>query len=134
MKNLALILLFVTLLFNCKEEASKNETTKTEAKTSSAKILDLECATFFKQGDYSSLCLTDSKLPEYNVRGCIFNFKTKGDKQEQSIKVQIIRKGSDMLAKMHYDLNKSNYKKGKVSDVPNLGNVAFFDVHGTDLK
>jgi hypothetical protein len=138
MKNLALALICLTFLFSCKDEASKatseSNTTKTETKKKSAKTENFECGTFFKKGDYSSLCFTDSKLPEYNGKGCVFDFVVKGDKHEQDLQIQFVDKNSTMLAEMHLNLIKSNYKKGKTTEVSNLGDDAFFDVHGTDLK
>lgn len=138
MKKLALSLIFLMSMFSCKgntaKASSQNNTTKTEVKEASAKISDFECDAFFKKGDYSSVCFTDAKLPEYNGRGCIFAFVTKGDKQEQSIKVQFDPKGSSSLAEMSLNLYKNNYKKGEVTEVANIGDAAFFDVHRTDLK
>lgn len=138
MKNLTLTLICITFLFSCKKETSqtiaKGNTTKTEIKNSSSIIEDFDCATFFKKGNYSSMCFSDTKLPKYMSRGCIFDFVTKGDKQEQSIQIQFVDKKKSSLAEMHFSLNKNNYKKGKTTDVANLGDDAFFDVHSTDLK
>ena len=138
MKNLALFVICFMILSGCKNKTTKatteSNTTKIETKKKLAKIEDFECDTFFKKGDYSSMCFTDSKLPEYIGRGCIFDFITNGNKQEQSIKVQLTSKSSAMLAEMAFNLSKSNYKKGKTTHVSNLGDDAFFDVHGTDLK
>lgn len=138
MKNLVITVVTLMLFCACKDETSKkttpNDSSETKTEKSSAKILNLECATFFKKGDYSSLCFTDSKSPEYISRGCIFDFVTKGDKQEQSIQVQFDSKGSSALAEMSFNLYKNNYKKGKVTEVGSVGDAAFFDVHGTDLK
>ncbi|XMO85106.1 hypothetical protein AAFN75_09935 [Algibacter sp. AS12] len=139
MKNLIFTLICFTLLSNCKKDTSKSTTEKngviTETnKKSYDKVIDFNCDTFFKKGDYSSLCFTDSKLPEYNSRGCIYSFVTKGDKHKQDIKIQFTNKKSAMLAEMHYNLKKNNYKKGVISDVSNLGDAAFFDVHRTELK
>ena len=94
MKKLAFAVLLVSFLFGCKDEKAKsttaNTSTKTETKKSHSASIDFECKTFFKKGDYANLCFTDIALPEHIMgSGCIFDFKTKGDKQEQSIKVQI---------------------------------------------
>ncbi len=138
MNNLTPILICLALICGCKEKVptadSNPGTTQIKTKESSGKIENFECATFFKKGDYSSLSFTDSKLPEYINRGCIFDFVTEGDKQEQSITIQIASKSSASLAEMSFNLTKTNYKKGKVKDISNLGDSAFFDVHGTDLK
>lgn len=134
MKNLILILTCFALFFSCKEETSQSKTVKTESKNSSSKIEKFDCDYFFKKGDYSSLCFTDSKLPENISRGCIFGFVLKGDKHEQSLEIQFINKNSAMLAEMHFNLDKNNYKKGKTTNISNVGDAAFFDVHGTDLK
>ena len=83
---------------------------------------------------FSSMCFTDDKLPEYIGRGCIFDFVTKGDKQEEKLLLQFTNKNSAMLAEMHLNLNKSSSKKGKTTAVSNLGDDAFFHIHGTDLK
>jgi hypothetical protein len=138
MKNLAFILICLTFLLSCKDEktnvTSESNTNKTETKKSSVKIEDFDCATFFKKGDYSSMCFTDAKLPENINRGCIFDFVTKGNKQEEKLLLQFTNKNSAMLAEMHLNLNKSSSKKGKITAVSNLGDDAFFVIHGTDLK
>lgn len=138
MNNLAITFICLTFLLACKDEKSKTRsqstTNKTEAKKSTTKIEGFDCANFFKKGDYSSMCFTDAKLPENISRGCIFDFGTKGNKQEQSIKIQFAGKGSALLAEMSFDLNKTNYKKGKITAISNVGDAAFFDVYGVDLK
>ena len=139
MKNLTtMIIICLAIIYGCKEKIttadSNLSTTLTKTKKSSGKIENFECAAFFEKGEYSSMCFTDSKLPEYINRGCIFDFVTKGNKQEQSIKIQFARKGSASLAEMSFNLTKSNYKKGKLKDISNIGDAAFFDIHGTDLK
>ena len=137
MKQITFILFSFALLLSCNEGAktgSKDKADKKEKKIAVAKIEDFDCATFFKKGDYSGLCFTDSALLSYHGSGCIFAFQTKGDKQEQDLKIQFTPKTSTSLAQMHFNLNKSNYKKGTITDLSNLGDAAFFDVHGTDLK
>ena len=133
-----LILLCFVLFFNCANEAvdseSKSEVGEKEAKISSSKIENFDCEMFFEKGNYSSICFVDSKLPKHNGGGCIFNFQTNGDKQEEDLKIQFVPKGSELLAQMHFDLNKNNYKKGSIKVLSNLGDAAFFDVHTTDLK
>lgn len=49
-------------------------------------------------------------------------------------KFNFFDKKTSMLAEMHYNLYLNNFKKGEVTPVSNLGDAAFFDVHGTDLK
>ncbi len=129
MKRITFILFSFALLLSCKEVANtgtKAKTDKKESKAAVAKIENFDCATFFKKGDYSGLCFTDSALPSYNGSGCIFAFQTKGDKQEQDLKIQFTLKGSAALAEMHFNLNKSNYKKGTITSLSNLGDAAFF--------
>lgn len=132
MKNLLLALIFFTLIFSCKDESSNSK--KTNTKNSSSKIENFVCATFFETGDYSSICFIDSELPQYNNRGCIYGFVTKGDKHYEDIKIQFTDKNSSSLAEMHLNLNKNNYKKGAIKDVSDLGDAAFFYIHTTDLK
>ncbi len=139
MKNRLLILVCIALLTNCKEQTSKVETTitnvsKTETKKPEGKVEDFDCESFFEKGDYAALCFTDSKLPESINGPCIFDFVTKGNKQVESLKVQFAGKSSSMLAENSFRLKKGRYSKGKTSDIPNLGNEAFFDVYSTDLK
>jgi hypothetical protein len=126
------------LVLGCKDETtnttSERKTNSIKSKKTSLIIEDFDCDTLFKKGDYKSLCFIDSKLPKTISRGCIFDFEVKGDKQEQSIKIQFTNKNSTMLAEMHHNLNKNNYKKGSIIDVTKLGDAAYFDVHGTDLK
>lgn len=135
MKKTASILICFILFSSCKKEASQSNTVKIDAKKSIAKIEKFDCNTFFKEGDYSNLCFTDSKLPEHGGDGkCIFSFKTKGNKQEENLELQLVHRGSVQLAEMHYNFKKNKYKKGKTTEVSNVGDAAFFDVHGTDLK
>lgn len=107
---------------------------KSVRKETANKIVKVDCNSFFKKGDYSDLCFSDSKILRHDAVACIANFITKGDKQEQGLKIQFQETGSAPLAKMHFNLNKVNYKKGKITDVSNLGDAAFFDVHETDLQ
>ncbi|MDB4293529.1 hypothetical protein N9954_09000 [Maribacter sp.] len=139
MKSIYLFLVFLVILcFGCKTETpktnSQGENSTPEAQNASTKIEDFNCVTFFKKGDFSSICFSDAKLPAYNGMGCIFDFVTQGNKQEQRIKVQLDPKGSVSLAQMSFNLYRTNYKKGKVTEVAEIGDAAFFDVHGTDLK
>lgn len=138
MKKISLALICLTYMFGCKDniskETSQSNTTKTDIKKASAKIENFNCSTFLEKGDYSSICFIDSKTPNYIGGGCVFDFEIKGNKHNQSIKVQFTEKGSASLAEMSYNLFKNNYKKGTVTDVSNTGDAAFFDVHGTDLK
>ncbi len=131
MKKLALTLLLLTTLNSCKDETSKKST---DSKKSSSLIENFNCSTFFKKGDYSSLCFTDLKQPKYINRGCIFEFSVKGDKHIQDLKVQFVRKKSLYLAEMHYNLNRNNSKKGSIKEISSVGDAAFFNVHSTDLK
>ena len=138
MKKVVFILCWFLIFSSCNNEKSnatnKSKTDKTVTEHSSSKIEDFDCASFFKKGNYSSLCFIDSTLPKYIGSGCIFDFETKGDKQEEKLLLQFVPKGSAMLAQMHFNLKKDNYKKGTITAVSNLGDAAFFDVHGTDLK
>lgn len=138
MKNQLLTLIYLIFIFGCKDNTTNASTqsapNQTEAQKASAKVENFECEIFFKKGDYSSLCFTNKQLPEYIASGCIFDFIVKGDKHEQDLKIQFVGENSAMLAEMQFNLNKSNYKKGEITDVSDLGDAAFFDVHSTDLK
>lgn len=126
------------LLFNC-EETNLKQMTKASfnainAKKNNTIIYDFNCATFFKSGDYSSICIVNSKLPTFNGTGCIYDFKIKGNQKEESLKLQFVDKKTISLAKKHHHLNKSTYKKGSVTEIDNVGDEAYFDLHTTDLK
>ncbi|WP_147677177.1 hypothetical protein [Algibacter pacificus] len=59
MKNITLALICLTLLFSCKK--APNKTIKQNK--SATRITNYNCANFFTKGDYSTLCISDGKLP-----------------------------------------------------------------------
>jgi len=138
MKKTLILILLLSTLFGCNTESStkiqSNEKVEFNTKKNNDVIEQFDCMQFFSKGDYSSLCFTNSKSPEYIGAGCIFDFKVLGNKHEQSLKSQFTFKRNESLAKMHFNLNKSNYKKGTTTDIADLGDEAFFDIHTTDLK
>lgn len=143
MKVIISSLVCVISFFSCGAENKTAELNKVtdenmitkESKTSEKEkaIENFDCSSLFKSGNYSHTCFIDSKLPKFINRGCIFDFKTKGDKHYESLKVQFEGKKSTILAEMHLNLNK-NKPKGTITKVLDLGSEAFFDVYTKGMK
>ena len=137
MKNKLFFILCFFALIACKSDGTKikSKTNKLSSVTQKSSLIeDFDCSVFFNQGNYASVCFSDSKNLKFQKAGCIFSFETLGDTQLEALKAQFTLKGSSSLAEMHFNLAKHNYKKGRISKVSNLGHDAFFDEHKDDLK